>query len=85
MEMNKDKEIEKASSIVFPIFLKAVKEETPDSIIYEKIKKWGEVTLQILNEVYPPDIFTGVSNETAPKDRYFIRYPCKNIWWVNFI
>jgi hypothetical protein len=73
MEMNKDKEIEKASSIVFPIFLKAVKEETPDSIIYEKIKKWGEVTLQILNEVYPEDIFTGASNDKMIKAINLIR------------
>ena len=71
--MNKDKEIEKASSIVFPLFLKAVKEEPPDSIIYEKIKKWGEVTLQILNEVYPPDIFTGVSNDMGVKAVNLIR------------
>ena len=71
--MNKDKEIEKASSIVFPIFLKAVKEEFPDSITYEKIRKWGEVTLQILNEVYPPDIFTGVSNDMGVKAVNLIR------------
>jgi len=72
--MNKNKEIEKASSIVFPIFLKAVKEETPDSIIYEKIKKWGEVTLQILNEVYPPeDILTAISIETAVRAINLIR------------
>jgi len=61
--MNKDKEIEEASAIVFSIFLKAVKEESSDSIIYEKIKKWGELTLRILNETYPPDIFTGASND----------------------
>jgi len=71
--MNKDKEIEKASSVVFTIFLKAVKEESPDSIIYEKIKKWGEVTLQILNEVYPEDIFTGVSNDMVVRAVNLIR------------
>jgi len=71
--MNKDKEIEKASSIVFPIFLKAVKEESPESIIYEKIKKWGEITLLILNEVYPPNNFTGISNETVVKAINLIR------------
>jgi hypothetical protein len=71
--MNKDKEIEKASAMIFFIFLKAVKEESHDSITYEKIKKWGEVTLQILNEVYPPDIFTGASNDKMIKAINLIR------------
>jgi len=71
--MNKDKEIEEASAIVFPIFLKAVKEESTDSIIYEKIKKWGEITLQILNEFYPPDIFTGASNDIGVKAVNLVR------------
>jgi len=71
--MNKDKEIEEASAIVFPIFLQAVKEESPDSIIYEKIKKWGEITLQILNEFYPTDIFTGASNDKGVKAVNLIR------------
>jgi hypothetical protein len=71
--MNKDKEIEKASAVVFSIFLKAVKEESPDTITYEKIKKWGEVTLQILNEVYPKTIFTGVSNDKVVKAINLIR------------
>ena len=71
--MNKVKEIEKASAVVFPIFLKAVKEESPESITYEKIKKWGEVTLQILNDVYPKTIFTGVSNDKVVKAINLIR------------
>ena len=78
--MNKDKEIEKASSIVFPIFLKAVKEESPELIIYEKIKKWGEITLQILNEVYPPNNFTDISNETAVKAINLIRKNLEEGW-----
>jgi len=61
--MKSRKEIEKASGMVFPILLNAVSQETPDTIMYDLVQQWGEITLEILNQVYPEDIFTGVSGD----------------------
>jgi len=65
--MNNRKEIEKASGVVFPILLNAVSQETPDTITYDLVRQWGEITLKILNQVYPEDIFTGVSGDKGVK------------------
>ena len=71
--MKSRKEIEKASRVVFPILLNAVSQETPDTITYDLVQQWGELTLKILNQVYPEDIFTGVSGDKGVKSVNTIR------------
>ena len=72
--------VEEASSIIFPIFFNILEERrflkethSIDSNLDKKIKKWAKVTLEILNEFYPPDIFTGVSGDKGPKAVILIR------------
>jgi len=65
--------LKEASEIVFPVFLKAVEEGEESYLNYEKIKKWAEITLEILNDIYPPDIFTGVSGDKGVKAVVLIR------------
>ena len=73
-------DIKEASSIIFPIFFNILEErrflKEAHSIDYnldKKIKKWAKITLEILNEFYPPDIFTGVSGDKGPKAVVLIR------------
>jgi len=74
--MKKDIDIKEASSIVFPTFLNYTKRRTSDLLepnFDRKIKKWAKITLDLLNEYYPPDIFTGVSGDKGPKAVVLIR------------
>jgi len=67
-------DIKEASAIIFPVFLRAVEDGEETYVTdYKKIKKWTEITLKILNDIYPPDIFTGVSGEKGPKAVVLIR------------
>jgi hypothetical protein len=68
--------IREASSIVFPVFLIYAKRRTSDLLepnFDKKIKKWAKITLDLLNEYYPPDIFTGVSGDKGPTAVVLIR------------
>ena len=67
-------DIKEASLIIFPLFLgtldpekrKVLKEDgAVRSDIDKKIKKWAKITLEILNEFFPPDIFKGTSSYTT--------------------
>ena len=64
-------DIKEASLIVFPLFLRTLEPEIREvlkedgavrSDMDEKIKKWAEITSEILNEFFSPDIFKGTSN-----------------------
>jgi len=71
--MENNIKVKEASEIIFPIFLKAVKEGKESYLNYKNIKKWAEITLKILNDIYPPDIFTGVSGDKGVKAVVLIR------------
>jgi len=74
--MKNEINIEEASSIVFPAFLIYAKRRTSDLLepnFDKKIKKWAKITLDLLNEYYPPDIFIGVSGDKGPKAVVLIR------------
>jgi len=67
-------DIKEASEVIFPIFLKAVEDGEKSYVSdHKKIKKWAEITLEILNDIYPPDIFTGISGDKGPKAVILIR------------
>ena len=73
-------DIKEASSIIFPIFFNILEERrflkeahSIDSNFDKKIEKWAKITLDLLNEYYPPDIFTGVSGDKGPKAVVLIR------------
>jgi len=72
-EIHKEK-IREASEVIFPLFLEAVEEGKETYITdYKKIKKWAKITLEMLNSIYPPDIFTGISGDKGPKAVILIR------------
>jgi len=80
--MENDIDIKEASLIIFPIFFGTLDPEKREVLkedgavrldIDKKIKKWAEITLEILNEFFPPDIFTGVSGDKGPKAVVLIR------------
>jgi len=78
--MKKEIDIGEASSIIFPVFFNILEERRflkeayfIDSNLDKKIKKWAKINLEILNEFYPQDIFTGVSGDKGPKAVVLIR------------
>jgi len=72
-KMSEDIKVKEASEIIFPIFLRAVEAGEESYLDYKKIKKWAEITLKILNDIYPPDIFVGVSGDKGVQAVVLIR------------
>ncbi|PMP73817.1 MAG: hypothetical protein C0180_05775 [Aciduliprofundum sp.] len=56
-------EINRAVTIVFSLFLEILDESEPEDKEYEAIREWAKSTENVLNIIYPPNIFNGSSGD----------------------
>ncbi|MGC8647138.1 MAG: hypothetical protein ACP5T9_06380 [Thermoplasmata archaeon] len=65
--------INRAAEIVFSIFLEMLDKSEPEDKEYKAIHEWAKSTENVLNMIYPPDIFDGSSGDEGSKAIILIR------------